>query len=195
MQTRDHKMLAEFLVAEMGSNIPYLYKKVFIFGSMEPDINLFTYLHGLTRGKKFHGHHYENILLVMRKLFDFLQKEESFGLRKYYCLGKLTHYVADAFTFPHNKEFCGNLKKHCRYESVLHDQFQNILQNQKIMEINRKGIDSFCYIEDLHKEYLREAGTYEIDCRYILQAASMLLGSEKQVVWHTDLIEMKGLPG
>lgn len=194
MQTRDHKMLAEFLAAEMGNDIPYFYKKAFIFGSIEPDINPFTYLHGLTRGKMFHGHNYKNILLVMRKLFDSIQKE-YFGLRKYYHLGKLAHYVADAFTFPHNKEFYGNLKKHCRYESELHKQFSNALQRQKTTELNREGIDSFDYIEDLHKEYSEEAGTYEIDCRYILQAAVILICSEKQAIWPADLIKMKEMPG
>lgn len=178
MQTRDHKMLAECLAAEIGNHIPCLSQKAFIFGCIEPDINPFTYLHGLTRGKKFHGHHYGNILLIMRKLFDSMQQKEYFGFPEYYRLGKLIHYVSDAFTFPHNKEFYGNLVKHCRYEAALHDQFINVLQRQKIMEMNQKGINSFRYIEDLHEAYLREAGSYEIDCRYILRAAAMLIRSE-----------------
>lgn len=183
MQTRDHKMLAECLAAEMGNHIPCLCRKAFIFGCIEPDINPFTYLHGLTRGQKFHGHNYKNILSVMRKLFDSMQQKESFGFRDYYHLGKLTHYVADAFTFPHNEEFYGNLIKHCRYEEALHDQFRNvlqrnILQRQKNVERYKKTIDSFDYIEDLHKEYLTEAGTYDIDCRYILRASAMLIGQD-----------------
>ena len=44
----------------------------------------------------------------------------------------------------------------------------------------RKGIDSFRYIEVLHKEYLKKAGACDIDCRYILQAAIMLLWNPKQ---------------
>ncbi len=175
MQTRDHKMLAELLADEMGQRVPYLYKKALILGSIEPDRNPFTYLHGFTRGEKFHGHNYENILLIMKKLFNSVQKEKSLGFRKYYRLGKLIHYVADAFTFPHNKEFCGNLREHCRYESVLHVQFYDILQKQKMTGTTGKGIGSFRHIEVLHKEYLKKAGTFETDCRYILQAAVMLL--------------------
>ena len=67
---------------------------------------------------------------MMRKLFDSVQKQERIGIRKCYHLGKLTHYVADAFTFPHNKKFCGSLKEHRRYEKTLHDQFSDVLQKQ-----------------------------------------------------------------
>lgn len=131
MQTKDHKILAVFLADEMEQTIPHCYKKAFIFGNIEPDRNLFTYLHGLAWGKKFHGHNYENVLLVMKKLFDSLQRRERFGIREYYRLGKLTHYVADAFTFPHNSVFHGNIKKHCKYESILHNQLMHSLQKQK----------------------------------------------------------------
>lgn len=195
MQTRDHRKLAELLVAEMGENIPYYYKKVFILGSIEPDINPFTYLHGLAWGEKLHGHNYENILLVMRRLFDSVQRQERFGIRRYYHLGKLTHYVADAFTFPHNRKFCGSLKEHRRYEKILHSQFSDVLQKQMGIREGSKGLHSFRRIEVLHKEYLEKAGTYDIDCRYILQAVVMLLRNEIQKVWYTDLIQIKELAG
>lgn len=175
MQTKDHKMLVKFLMAEIEINIPYLYKKAFILGSIEPDRNPFTYLHGLTCGVRFHGHNYENVLSVMNKLFDSLQRQGYSGVWRYYHLGKLTHYVADAFTFPHNRVFCGNLIEHCKYESLLHEKFNDILQKQQMMRIRPKSMSSFHNIEILHKEYLKEAGTYEIDCRYILQAVAMLL--------------------
>ena len=70
MQTKDHRILAEFLIAETKIDIPYLCKKAFILGSIEPDINPFTYLHGLTCGVRFHGHNYENVLSAMKKLFE-----------------------------------------------------------------------------------------------------------------------------
>lgn len=183
MQTRDHRKLAELLATEMGENVPYCYKKVFILGNIEPDLNPFTYLHGFAWGEKLHGHNYENILLVMRKLFDSVQRQERFGIWRYYHLGKLTHYVADAFTFPHNKKFCGNLKEHRRYEKTLHDQFRNVLQKQVCIRKGDKGIHSFHYIEVLHKEYLEKAGTYDIDCRYILQAVVMLLRWSVVINW------------
>lgn len=195
MQTKDHKMLVKFLIAEMGINIPYLYKKAFILGSIEPDKNPFTYLHGLTCGVKFHGHNYENVLSVMKKLFNSTQKKEHFGVLGYYHLGKLTHYVADAFTFPHNRMFRGNLMEHCKYESLLHEKFSDVLQKRKMINIRPKSMSSFHYIEILHKEYLKEAGTYEIDCRYILQAVAMLLWDKTHEVCPADLMQMEKLAG
>ena len=56
MQTRDHRKLAELLATEMGENVPYCYKKIFILGNIEPDMNPFTCLHGLAWGEKLHGH-------------------------------------------------------------------------------------------------------------------------------------------
>lgn len=56
MQTRDHKVLAEFFVSEIGQELSAIYMKAFILGNIEPDKNLFTYLHGLVKGVKFHGH-------------------------------------------------------------------------------------------------------------------------------------------
>ena len=52
---------------------------------------LLTYSHGCTKGEKFHGCDYKNILLVMKKLFDFMQGEKGLEVRKYYHFGKLVH--------------------------------------------------------------------------------------------------------
>ena len=51
MQTRDHKKLAEMFASEMSrKRIPYICKKAFIYGNIEPDKNPFTYLHGMLKG-------------------------------------------------------------------------------------------------------------------------------------------------
>lgn len=52
MQTKDHKLLADFLIANTTRNIHLLYKKAFIIGNVEPDVNLFTYLRGIFQEKK-----------------------------------------------------------------------------------------------------------------------------------------------
>lgn len=92
MRTRDHKMPAEFLASEMKRSISNIYIKAFVLGNIEPDFNPFTYLHGWFLGRKLHGHNYENILPVMKKMFCSLQKKECFGIQEYYRLGKLIHY-------------------------------------------------------------------------------------------------------
>lgn len=89
MQTRDHKKLAEMFASEMSrKRIPYICKKAFIYGNIEPDKNPFTYLHGMLKGKKFHGHDYENILPVIKKIFNSTQEKKKWGVREYYHFGK-----------------------------------------------------------------------------------------------------------
>lgn len=145
MQTRDHKMLAEFLLSEMAWDIPKVYVKVFILGNIEPDKNPFTYLHGMVRGQKFRGHNYENILPVMKKLFYSLRRKKDWGIREYYHLGKLTHYLADAFTFPHNRAFEGSLKEHCKYEKELHERFINMLHKRVCPDSKIWRVDTVQY--------------------------------------------------
>lgn len=187
MQTRDHKVLAEFLVSEIGQELSAIYIKAFILGNIEPDKNPFTYLHGLVRGVKFHGHNYENILPVMGKLFGFLHGKRHWGVREYYHFGKLLHYVADAFTFPHNRIFRGNLREHCRYEKELHKRFLYMLQESQKQPVQERGRGSELEcIKKLHEEYLQQAGNYENDCRYILKTAVMLAQEEIGTVWKID---------
>ncbi|MDO4555629.1 MAG: zinc dependent phospholipase C family protein [Lachnospiraceae bacterium] len=175
MQTRDHKMLAIYLITQLGINdIPDIYEDMFIIGNTEPDINLFTYLHGLGRKKKIRGHNYENIRPIMNKMFQRLSEKEDFGLWDYYYLGKLMHYVADAFTFPHNQVFEGTLKKHREYEKELHITITNILQKHEWRKENTKRRSRFRDIELLHERYLKTAGSIENDCCYILQAAELM---------------------
>lgn len=171
MQTKDHKMLAEYLISEIGQDVPGIYRRAFILGSIEPDRNPFTYLHGLVRGKKFHGHNYENILPVIEKLFRSLRSKRRWGVREYYRFGKLLHYAADAFTFPHNRTFTGNLKEHCRYEKELHQRFISMLRKPRkylVHLVQNSKRSSFPeYIKSLHEEYLQRARSCENDCSYI----------------------------
>lgn len=47
----------------------------------------------------------------------------------------------------------------------------------------RNGLDG---IKKLHEEYLRQAGTCENDCRYILKAAVMLAQEEIGTFWKIE---------
>ena len=43
-------------------------------------------------------------------------------------LGEITHYVADYFTFPHNKIYPGGFKEHCAYEEHLKHELRAFLK-------------------------------------------------------------------
>ena len=178
MRTKDHKLLGTFLLRQEGHALPFLYKAAFLAGNVEPDHNLFTYLHGMFRAKKFHGHNYENIYPVMKKIHTALQAQDSFGIRKYYRLGKLMHYTADAFTYPHNRAFRGSLRQHRRYEHHLHMKFSLFLQVQEEASRHAPQIEGFRELESLHQEYLQNVGSCLWDCQYILRVTSMLAAVE-----------------
>ena len=195
MRMRDHKMLAKFLASGMEEDISNISIKAFILGNIEPDFIPFTYLRGWLFGRKLHGHNYENSLPVMRKLFCSLQRKEHFGIREYYHLGKLTHYVADAFTFPHNQVFQGSLAAHCSYERELHEKFESMLQKPKNAFQTEALIGSFRNIEILHEKYMHEVGTCECDCRYIMQATRQVCKIKYQIEYYREAIKTEELVG
>jgi len=172
MQTRDHKILAVRLLSAVRRDVPHICRIAFIFGSIEPDRNPFTYLHGMPVNEKLRGHNYENILPVMKKLFETLTSSGKYGIREYYLLGKLAHYTADSFTFPHNRVFGGGLLEHCRYESRLHKRIISRIRSSRQPEPAAARVNSFEDIRRLHEEYLHDAGNCDNDCDYILRAAS-----------------------
>lgn len=213
MEKRDHTRLAQTILDEFGLDLSNRYQKAFLTGNIRPDKNPITYLHGFTTGQKFHGHHFGNIVETMKKMFRELQEKTSFSAHDYLRLGKLAHYAADAFTFPHNYEFTGTIREHCAYEAKLHLVMEDFLQEVRsgrraemmlagvCRENGAKGSsllyeqeeacavrlrfgnvtgssseDRFEQLLALHEEYLKIAGTQEIDCRYILRAAELVLG-------------------
>lgn len=67
----------------------------FVLGNIEPDLNVFTYLHGMTHYEKLRGHSYDNVLPSMERLLKKIERRKYFGIRGYYLLGKVMHYTAD----------------------------------------------------------------------------------------------------
>lgn len=186
MQTIDHRILAEFLETRFDRSVPDIFRKAFIFGAIEPDLNFFTYFHGWKRGTKMHGHNYENILPVMKSMFMSFENKTGMGIWDYYRLGKLTHYVADSFTYPHNGNFTGNLSDHCDYETELHRKFTRMMfgnSGEKLLKLEYNtgeymaadkehmevwgSIKDFGDIEKMHDLYMQENGTVECDLKYI----------------------------
>ena len=94
-------------------------KAAFLYGSVEPDIILVSYLSGSMHGKSFHGHDYRNMSKRIQSVLARMQEGKGHGLVHSYRLGKLIHYIADSFTFPHNEMFHGSLRSHMLYEGEL----------------------------------------------------------------------------
>ena len=103
MQKRSHKLLAATLLENVQGFQARRFELAFLFGSFQPDCNPLTYLKGSLRAYKFRGHNYSNSQRYIYSRISRLQRRERWTMWQYYTLGKLTHYLADAFTYPHNE--------------------------------------------------------------------------------------------
>lgn len=76
MRTADHMNLSRYIMDHMDAGASKLKKAAFIFGSIEPDINMLTYFRGSIHGEeKLRGHNYENVQKYMEKLTNKLTKK------------------------------------------------------------------------------------------------------------------------
>ena len=95
---RSHKLLASMLLESEHGFRAKRYELAFLFGSFQPDCNPLTYLKGSRRARKLRGHNFTNSRLYIESHIKLLQARTRWNIWQYYTLGKLTHYLADAFT-------------------------------------------------------------------------------------------------
>ena len=174
MRTADHMNLSRYIMDHMDAGASKLQKAAFIFGSIEPDINMLTYFRGSIRGEeKLRGHNYE-----------------MGTVRQSFLLGKLVHYVADSFTYPHNSIFPGNLREHCQYETELHDYVNQMISSDNVnLDSIDDGIDIVEYLEEIHYRYVSEALGCENDYRHITHAISVVT----ERFWQTESVSVPSM--
>lgn len=191
MRTADHMNLSRYIMDHMDAGASKLQKAAFIFGSVEPDINMLTYFRGSIHGEeKLRGHNYENVMKYMEKLTKKLEKGGMETVRQSFLLGKLVHYVADSFTYPHNNIFPGNLKEHCRYETELHDYVNKMISSVGVnMDSIDDGRDIVEYLRELHDRYVSETPGCENDYRHITHAISVVT----ERFWQTESVSVPSM--
>ena len=115
MRKKSHISLARYLVQNLDDRNLKKHKLAFYLGSILPDCKpSFVYKKHEITGT------FEDVKREIRKLSSDYEKKYKRQKSKYYRnLGQVTHYLADYFTFPHNKIYPGNLKDHCVYEEEL----------------------------------------------------------------------------
>ena len=175
MQKSSHMRLAHALLKKAGGFSAKRYERAFLFGSIQPDCNPFSYLKGSIRAKTFGGHTYANNRAFIEKRIRRLRNKEHWTIWTYYTLGKLSHYLADAFTLPHNDHFPGRGWAHRVYESELRKHVADYLFTEEPQ--NREALDDLPgEIFKLHQQYIAEENPgYETDIKYILHANEMLM--------------------
>ncbi len=177
MISKDHRLLGEFLAQQMLKNISPLATHLFVTGCVFPDHNPLTYLRGLYMGYPLKTHFLFLSYPEIQRLCNKLENRRKLYLWDYYTLGALLHYVADAFTFPHNEHYTGNMLEHAQYEhGQLHRTFEQYLTREFHIEMcttgNVRSIGS--YFSELHESYMETEPTALCDARYICQACTMI---------------------
>lgn len=158
MRKKSHISLARYIVANTKDEGLKKHWLSFYIGSILPDCKpSFIYKR----------HEITGTFPKLRKNIEALisgKKDRKFQKRKrkyYMDLGEITHYVADYFTFPHNKIYPGGFREHCAYEERLKRELRAFLKTEAPNALNEKGRRQFAdqealfsYIQNMHEHYL-----------------------------------------
>ena len=178
MRRVSHRMIGRFVVENMMRESKWYYKWAFKFGNSIPDYNGFSYLRGW-KMEHFRGHNYPNSQVYLEKLVNNIRKKYSCRFIRYFKLGMLVHYVTDAFTHTHNKQFKGGMREHHAYEERLHRYFIDFLKEMEgSANIRIKG-DVLDIINKGHDEYECEEVGIETDAEYIFKMVNVVVGKMK----------------
>ncbi|WP_147324403.1 MULTISPECIES: hypothetical protein [unclassified Clostridium] len=77
------------MMAQFNYPVKKSLKHALILGSVEPDYNPFTYLHGSLKTEKFRGHNFDNARKCIVCLIHKIETEDMSELKRCYLLSKL----------------------------------------------------------------------------------------------------------
>ena len=188
MRKKSHISLARYIVDSIEDKDLKKHRFSFYIGSILPDIKpSFLYKRHEIEGT------YAEIQRHIARLSEGKKLVEKKKNRKYYMdLGQISHYLADYFTYPHNKIYPGNMKAHCSYEEKLKRDLRSYLRSgeaakERGEKLVFKNAENLCdFIRKSHNDYLeRKHGVEEdihqiVDVNYKALAGMMDLLSEKR---------------
>lgn len=164
MKRKDHLALGRFLLASptaRGISENRFLTACFLTGATLPDFNPLTYLHGFRESRAMIGHHRRYSEKTVAALLRKTEKANLSSPVTAFRLGTLTHYLADSFTFPHTDAFCGGMREHRAYESLLHELFALRLEVGSIPDLPVSSL------EEAYAAYDAENPSPERDSAYI----------------------------
>lgn len=170
MRKKSHISLANYLLKSMNVEGLFNHKKSFYIGSILPDCvpSFITRRHSIDET-------FEILEEEIKKLTEEYETER--GITRYYSrhLGVITHYIADYFTYPHNRTFMGTMKEHCTYERDLKYAIREYVKSEDAVKAREKNRtlenveEILLFIRQMHEEYLKIVGKLKNDCAYIVE--------------------------
>ena len=176
MRKKSHISLAGYLIGELESEQLDRHKKAFYFGSILPDLTpkMFAVPHEFQTS-------YRELQEKIRGLIAYVQTGEGKERVVWRRLGVVMHYLADYFTFPHNKNFTGNLYEHNKYEKHLKNHLKRYIESgaadrMVILPVNFGSFRELVeYIGNAHERYLLKERNIAEDVQYILRICSQVI--------------------
>lgn len=168
MRKKSHIALTTYLLKQMKDSGMQDHKFSIYLGSILPDIKpSFIYKR----------HEYFGTIDEVKAKVDELLKmnlAKKRHRRKYYRgLGEVSHYLADYFTFPHNKTYDEDMTAHIHYENALKHGIREHLKKIRHTPHNRIELpsqkDIFDFVEKRHDHYLKKKSDVENDIRHIVE--------------------------
>ena len=188
MRKKSHILLARYIAKNTEDEELKKHRLSFYIGSILPDCKpSFVYKKHEINGT------FPDVKKMVNQLIFGKQQGKLARKRRYYMnLGQVTHYVADYFTYPHNKIYPGKLKDHCSYEEQLKRSLKNYIMSRN-MEAGEKVQADFSdvealyeYILERHKQYLGRKINIETDIRNIVATNRMLVEAIADLFYKTQ---------
>lgn len=176
MRKKSHILLGRYLADQMSEVYSLQqHRKAFCLGNIMPDLRPSF----LTTRHEFFGT-FNQLQSKMRELVEKNPEEEN--ARVYWRrFGEVMHYMADYFTFPHNKNFTGNLYEHNKYEKHLKNHLKRYIESgaadrMVILPVNFGSFRELVeYIGNAHERYLLKERNIAEDVQYILRICSQVI--------------------
>ena len=168
VRKKSHILLARYLADQMPANESLQsHRKAFCLGNILPDIQPSF----VTKRHEYFGTFDE----VQGKIRRLVQSGAGYNDRVFWRRsGEVMHYIADDFTFPHNKTFDGTFYQHNTYEKHLKNELKAFVLEGKADVYTEKKIhfetlnQLLQYIKEHHRRYLNCKRNIDDDIHYIL---------------------------
>ena len=168
VRKKSHILLARYLADQMPANESLQsHRKAFCLGNILPDIQPSF----VTKRHEYFGTFDE----VQGKIRRLVQSGAGYNDRVFWRRsGEVMHYIADYFTFPHNKTFDGTYYQHNTYEKHLKTELKAFVLEGKAdvyteKEIHFETLNQLLqYIKEHHRRYLNCKRNIDDDIHYIL---------------------------
>lgn len=132
----------------------------------------------------------------MEKFVKNFNPKKDMGMLSTWRMGVVLHYIADYFTFPHNKNYTGNLKEHCIYEEELkHRMYKYIAEMNEPEQRMKTAVlpsvkDISAFIIEKHAQYVVTDSNVEQDCMYSVLACMSVVASLLNIVSKNESVNV-----